>query len=101
MIHSSVAGVAPSSAWIDGSATFTIVVSSRIMPCPKHIATSVSRLRRASGSTTAARYRRLVSQTETCPVLSLVKGVRFQSAQRSRSVIPASRAIRSSSAGHT
>jgi isochorismate hydrolase len=40
-------------------------------------------------------------QTETCFVLSLVNGSRFQPAQRSRSVIPASRAIRSSSDGHT
>ena len=29
------------------------------------------------------------SQTETCVVLSLVKGSRFQSFQRSRKVIPA------------
>jgi hypothetical protein len=41
------------------------------------------------------------SQTETCLVLSLVNGSRFQPLQRSRSVIPASRAIRSSSEGHT
>ena len=34
-------------------------------------------------------------------VLSLVKGSRFQPLQRSRKVIPASRAIRSSSDGHT
>ena len=34
-------------------------------------------------------------------MLSLVKGSRFQPPQRSRSDIPASRAIRSSSAGHT
>ena len=34
-------------------------------------------------------------------VLSLVNGTRFQPAQRSRSDIPASRAIRSSSAGQT
>ena len=33
--------------------------------------------------------------------LSLVNGSRFQSLQRSRNVIPASRAIRSSSEGHT
>ena len=41
------------------------------------------------------------SQTETCLRLSLVNGSRFQPPQRSRSVIPASRAIRSSSDGHT
>jgi hypothetical protein len=41
------------------------------------------------------------SQTETCLVLSLVNGSRRQPAQRSRRVIPARRAIRSSSAGHT
>jgi hypothetical protein len=41
------------------------------------------------------------SQTETCLVLSLVNGSRLQPPQRSRSVIPASRAIRSSSEGHT
>jgi hypothetical protein len=41
------------------------------------------------------------SQTEMCCLRSLVKGSRFQPLQRSRSDIPASRAIRSSSAGHT
>ena len=41
------------------------------------------------------------SQTETWLLLSLVKGSRFQPLQRSRKVIPASRAIRSSSDGHT
>jgi hypothetical protein len=39
--------------------------------------------------------------TETCEVLSAVKGVWFQSAHRSRSSRPASLAIRSSSEGHT
>ena len=34
-------------------------------------------------------------------LLSLVNGERSQSAQRARSVMPASRAIRSSSDGHT
>ena len=38
------------------------------------------------------------SQTETCDVLSLVNGSRFQPPQRSRRLIPASSAIRSSSA---
>jgi hypothetical protein len=42
-----------------------------------------------------------VSQTETCPVLSLVNGSRCQPLQRSRSSMPASCAIRSSSTGHT
>jgi O-acetylserine/cysteine efflux transporter len=42
-----------------------------------------------------------VVQTDTCSVLSLVNGSRPQPPQRSRSVIPASCAIRSSSAGHT
>ena len=41
------------------------------------------------------------SQTETCLELWLVNDSRFQPLQRSRSVIPASRAIRSSSEGHT
>ncbi len=41
------------------------------------------------------------SHTETCLVLSLVNGSRFQPLQRSRSLMPAMRAIRSSSAGHT
>ena len=41
------------------------------------------------------------SHTETWAVLSPVKGLRFQSLQRSSKVIPASRAIRSSSDGHT
>ncbi len=40
-------------------------------------------------------------QTETCEVLSLVKGSRVQPLQRSRKVMPAIRAIRSSSDGHT
>ena len=39
--------------------------------------------------------------TEMCSVLSLVNGARDQALQRSRNVIPASRAIRSSSAGQT
>src|SRR5215217_4064257 len=48
--HSRLPGVTPSSRWIDGSATFTIVLSSRIIACPRHIATSVSRrLRGSSG----------------------------------------------------
>jgi hypothetical protein len=41
------------------------------------------------------------SHTEMCVLLSPVKGSRFQSLQRSRNVMPASRAIRSSSDGHT
>ncbi len=41
------------------------------------------------------------SQTETWLWLSPVNGVRFQSAHRSRRLIPASRAMRSSSDGHT
>jgi hypothetical protein len=41
------------------------------------------------------------SQTDTCCLLSLVKGARVQSLQRSRKVIPASRAMRSSSDGQT
>ena len=41
------------------------------------------------------------SQTETCDRQSPVKGSRFHPPQRSRRVIPASRAIRSSSPGHT
>jgi hypothetical protein len=40
------------------------------------------------------------SQTETCWLLSLVNGSRAQPLHRSRSRSPASRAIRSSSAGH-
>lgn len=41
------------------------------------------------------------SHTDTCWRLSLVNGSRFHPAQRSRSVMPASCAMRSSSAGHT
>jgi hypothetical protein len=41
------------------------------------------------------------SQTDTCVLLSLVKGSRVQSLQRSRKDIPASRAMRSSSDGQT
>jgi hypothetical protein len=40
------------------------------------------------------------SQTEMCFLLSLVKGARSQSAHRSRNLIPAISAMRSSSAGH-
>ena len=43
----------------------------------------------------------IFSQTETCDRQSPVKGSRDQPPQRSRRVIPASRAIRSSSPGHT
>ncbi len=42
-----------------------------------------------------------ICQTEMCSRLSFVKGSRFQLLQRSRKVSPASRAIRSSSDGHT
>src|SRR5690349_23035085 len=35
---------------MEGSATFTIVLSSRIIACPRHIATSVSLRRRGSSS---------------------------------------------------
>jgi hypothetical protein len=41
------------------------------------------------------------SQTDTELPLSLVKGARVQSLQRSRNLIPASRAMRSSSDGQT
>jgi len=40
-------GSTSSSRWIDGRATFTIVLSSRIMPWATHIATSVTTRRRA------------------------------------------------------
>jgi hypothetical protein len=43
----------------------------------------------------------VVPQTDTCCLLSLVKGSRVQSLQRSRRVIPASRAMRSSSDGQS
>jgi hypothetical protein len=43
MTHSRFAGVTPSSRWIDGSATLTIVMSSRIIACPTQDAISVSR----------------------------------------------------------
>ena len=46
-------------------------------------------------------HRYAFCQTETCALLALVNGSRFQSLQRSRRVIPASRAMRSSSEGHT
>jgi hypothetical protein len=41
------------------------------------------------------------THTETWLGLSLVKGARCQSLHRARNVIPASRAMRSSSEGHT
>jgi len=41
------------------------------------------------------------SQTDTCWSLSLVNGSRFHPLQRSRNLIPASSAIKSSSEGHT
>ena len=43
----------------------------------------------------------LFSQTDTCFRLASVNASRFQPAQRSRNVIPARRAMRSSSAGET
>lgn len=43
----------------------------------------------------------LVVQIDTCEVTSSVNGARSQLAHRSRSRIPASWAIKSSSAGHT
>ena len=54
----------------------------------------------ASHSTTRAAYP-VLSNTATWVVLSEVNGLRVQSAHRSRSRSPASRAIRSSSDGHT
>ncbi len=65
---------------------------------------------RASGTRPATRSpaecrghagRESFAQTETWLLLSLVNGERSQSPQRSRSVIPASRAMRSSSDGQT
>jgi len=44
MTHSSSLDDACSSRWIDGRAMFTIVTSSKIMPCAMHIASRVSRL---------------------------------------------------------
>ena len=46
-VQASVSGLTWSSRWIDGSATFTIVLSSMIMNRPKHIANNVTRSRRA------------------------------------------------------
>jgi len=65
-----------------------------------------SRCHRMAGIESSKRGRRsrrytVFFQTETCEVLSLVKGSRVQPLQRSRKVMPAIRAIRSSSAGHT
>ena len=44
-VHSSAGSDAPSSFWIDGSATFTTVLSSMIMKSAKHIAASVHQRR--------------------------------------------------------
>ena len=44
---------------------------------------------------------RRFSHTDTCAVLSPVNGSRRHPAHRSRNVMPASRAMRSSSEGHT
>lgn len=49
--HSRLPGETPSPVWIAGSATFTIVLSSRIMPCPMHMAMSVSRCLRGLSPT--------------------------------------------------
>jgi hypothetical protein len=57
--------------------------------------------RRAQRAGTHPMAKSCFCQTETCCLLSLVKGSRFQPPQRSRRVMPASRAIKSSSAGHT
>ena len=59
------------------------------------------RSRHGPGGRRARRYRAGFCQIETCCRLSLVKGSRAQSCHRSRSRRPASRAIRSSSDGHT
>jgi len=47
-VHSSPEIEAPRSFWIDGSATFTTVLSSMIMNSAKHIAPSVHHLRFSS-----------------------------------------------------
>ena len=65
-------------------------------PCPPRCSAA-----RAAELTSPDERQEDLAQTETCLVLSLVKGSRFQLDQRSRRVIPASRAMRSSSDGHT
>src|SRR4051794_28779309 len=47
-VHSRLERLAPRSRWIDGSATFTTVLSSMIMNSAKHIAASVHHLRLSS-----------------------------------------------------
>ena len=81
-------------------------ISSTGRNTPAKVAGARQRQRRRHGPGLRHGDRRAVgqpgsSQTETCFVLSLVNGSRFQPLQRSRSVIPASCAIRSSSAGQT
>ena len=57
-------------------------------------------MKRASAESVVRRYAVFV-QTETWEVLSLVNGARAHPLQRSRRVMPAIRAMRSSSDGHT
>ncbi len=59
IVHTSVPGVTSSSCWIDGSATFTIVTSSRIMNWEKQVARRVQRWR---AGLMAAGY------SSTCPL---------------------------------
>src|ERR671927_1437695 len=60
-VHSRLEMLAPRSFWIDGSATFTTVLSSMIMNSAKHMAASVHHLRLSS-------FRRM--RSGTCGVLS-------------------------------
>src|SRR4051794_36535161 len=60
-VHSRLERLAPRSFWIDGSATFTTVLSSMIMNSAKHMAASVHHLRLCS-------FRRM--RSGTCGVLS-------------------------------
>jgi hypothetical protein len=60
-----------------------------------------TRMRRSTQRSDAADYVAGFSHTETCLRLSLVNGSRVQSLQRSRRLMPASWAIRSSSDGQT
>jgi hypothetical protein len=57
-------------------------------------------MKRGSAESVVRRYAVFV-QTETWEVLSLVNGARAHPLQRSRRVMPAIRAMRSSSDGHT
>ncbi len=81
--------------------TIDLTSSETVQTCTDAGSPSGGSVLRTGGAPTPGRYAGGVCQTGTWLRLSRVKGSRVQDSQRSRSLIPASCAIRSSSAGHT